>query len=95
MRSVVETPEVMDAADEASSHWPRFDDAWSAIFWVLSRDPTIGEPLTEGGRIRAFVYDGSVAHGMPTIDLVYDVERERIVLKRVRFRHPSASAGTA
>jgi len=33
--------------DDARSEWPRVDDAWSMIEWVLSRDPTVGEPQTE------------------------------------------------
>ena len=49
MREVVESSEVMSAVDDAESMWTRFDDAWSAVTWVLSRDPTVGSPLTEGG----------------------------------------------
>jgi hypothetical protein len=46
MRSVIESADVMAEVDEAKEKWARTDDAWQTVFWVLSRDPTIGEPLT-------------------------------------------------
>jgi len=98
MRDVVESIEVMAEVDEASHRWTRLEDAWSAVQWALSRDPTLGEPLVEGGHIRSFVFVGSYAHDMPTIDVVYvvyEVTQTQIIIERVRFRTASISAGHA
>jgi hypothetical protein len=95
MRDIVESIEVMAEVDEASRRWARLDDAWSALHWALSRDPTLGEPLFEGGHIRSFVYVGSYSHEMPTIDVVYEVTQTQVVIQRVRFREASTSAGHA
>lgn len=95
MRDVVESVEVMQAVDDASTRWARFDDAWSVVPWVLSLDPTAGEPLVEGGHIRSMVFDGSWAHEMPTIDVVYEITETQIVLQRVRFRDAASTAGSA
>ena len=52
MRSVIESAEVMADVDEAKEKWARTEDAWATLFWVLSRDPTIGDPLVERGHLR-------------------------------------------
>jgi len=93
MREVIESVEVMQEVDDASEKWGRFDDAWESVSWVLSRDPTVGHPLVEGGHIRAMVFDGSWAHDMPTIDVVYEITETNIVIQRVRFREATTTAG--
>ena len=95
MLDIIESAEVMAEVDEAARRWSRCHEAWDMLFWVLSRDPTVGQPLTEVGNIRAFVFDGSWAHDMPTIDLVYEITTTRVVLQRVRSRNAQTSAGTA
>ena len=93
MRSVVESIEVMGEVDDCNTRWIRFEDAWSVVHWVLSRDPTVGQPLTEGGQIRSIVFDGSWAHDMPTIDVLYEITETQIIIQRVRFRNATASGG--
>ena len=95
MRTIVESPEVMNAVDDASDQWSRFDDAWSAVTWALAKDPTVGLPLVEGGHFRSLVFEGSWAHDMPTIDLVYEITPTEIVLHRARFRNAISTAGRA
>ena len=74
MRTVREDREAEDALEAACRAWARTQDAWDAIIWVLSRDPTVGTPLSEGGAARSLVYQGSWAHEMPTIQIVYVIE---------------------
>jgi hypothetical protein len=93
--TVIESPDVMVAVDDAKERWARFDDAWSVVPWVLSYDPTVGYPLKEGGSIRSFVFDGSWAHEMPTIDVVYEITLTQVIIQRVRFRNAGTSAGRA
>lgn len=95
MRSVVESAEVMADVDEAKEKWARTPDAWDALFWVLSRDPTVGEPLTEGGHLRALVFDGSWAHEMPTIYVLYEITEDQVIIQRARFSDASTTAGRA
>ena len=70
MRTVREEREVEDELAKAQLIWSRVDDAWEAITWVLARDASVGQPLSEGGTARSLVYDGSWAHDMPTIQIV-------------------------
>jgi plasmid stabilization system protein ParE len=95
MRTVVESVEVMADVDEAKERWARTEDAWATVFWVLSRDPTIGEPLTERGHLRAVVFDGSWAHEMPTIYVLYEITETAIVIQKARFTDAKTSAGRA
>jgi len=62
---------------------------------VLSRDPTVGEPLAEGGHLRAIVFDGSWAHAMPTIYVLYEMSEHEIAIQKVRFGDAKTSAGRA
>ncbi len=95
MRSVIKSAEVMADVDEAKEKWARTEDAWSTVFWVLSRDPTVGEPLTERGHLRSIVFDGSWAHEMPTIYVLYEITENEIVLQKARFTDAKTSAGRA
>jgi hypothetical protein len=81
--------------DDARRKWERVDDAWNTIEWALARDPTIGTPLSESGLARSLVVDGSWAHDMPTIQIVYIFEEPYVTIKSVRFSDPAHSAGNA
>ena len=95
MRSVVESVAVMAAVDDACEKWHRADVVWSTITWVLSHDPTAGEPLTEGGSIRALVYDGSYAHEMPTVYVLYEITETKIDIVEATFTDAHVSSGRA
>lgn len=81
--------------EDAKHEWPRLEDAWIMIEWVLARDPTKGLPLSESGLARSFVFDGSWAHDMPTIQILYVFEEPYVTIKSVRISHPTHSAGQA
>lgn len=80
MRSVREAPSAQDAIDDAREKWPRVDEAWEAIFWVLARDPTVGVPLTEFGQLRAFTFEGRFIYEIPTIVVIYEFDQEVITI---------------
>ena len=88
MRSVVESPEAQDAADEAFEVWARAEEAWDAIKWALARDPTVGEPLAEGGSVRVLTFEGAFAYDMPTIVVLYEYDEQRVVIKAAKFEVP-------
>ena len=87
---------IVDAdLEDARRRWERVDDAWDMIEWVLARDPTKGEPLTENGSARSFVFTGSIAHGMPNIQVIYVDESPYVTIRAVRFSNPTFTAGSA
>jgi hypothetical protein len=95
MRTVRQDLSVDPDLEDACLRWVRTQDAWDMIVWVLARDPTAGEPTTEGGSARSLVFDGSWAHDMPTIQILYVIEGPYVTIKAAAFRDPSTSAGTA
>ena len=95
MRSIRTENEVDGDIEDAKREWTRLDDAWEMIEWVLMRDPTVGVPQTESGKARSFVFDGSVAHEMPTIQILYIFDDQFITIMKVKFSNPMQSAGTA
>ena len=95
MRSVVESAEVMADVDDAKERWARIEDAWAALFWVLARDPTVGEPLSERGHLRSIVFDGSWAHEMPSIQVLYEITETQVIIQKARFSDARANAGRA
>lgn len=95
MLTVRQETSVDDDLDDACLRWSRTQDAWDMIVWVLSHDATAGEPVSEGGLARSFVFDGSWAHDMPTIQILYIVEEPYVTIQAAAFRDPTASGGTA
>lgn len=91
MRTVVEDDAVRRALDAAVDEWPRIEDAWNAVTWAISRDHTIGDPVTESGLIRAFVFEGAISIGMPTIRVLYVVEPELITVASIFIVRPRFS----
>ncbi len=95
MRTVREDPAVDIALDEACSKWSRAQEAWDVVIWVLAHDPTRGEPLTESGQARSLVYEGSWAHDMPTIAVLYAIDEHYVTIQRARFTDARTTAGRA
>ena len=85
----------MAQVDAACQQWSRAEDAWAAVTWVLAHDPSVGLPLVEGGQLRALVYDGSFAHEMPAIYVLYEIADQEIVVREAHFRDAGTTAGTA
>ena len=95
MRTIRLDSAVENELYDARHKWERLDDAWGMIEWVLARDPTKGEPISESGLARSFVFAGSIAHDMPDIQLIYVFEEPYVTIRSVQFRHPTDSAGRA
>ncbi len=94
MRTVRQDLVVDDALEDACLRWSRAEDAWDMINWVLAHDPTAGDPVKEGSLARSFVFDGSWAHDMPTIQILYVIEEPYVTIKSAVFRDPGRSAGS-
>ena len=85
MLGVREQPAAQASADAAFEEWTRAEEAWDAIKWALARDPTVGEPLTEGGHLRALTFEGATAYDMPTIVVLYDFDTEFVTIHSASF----------
>jgi hypothetical protein len=85
VRGVVESSRASRAVDDAKLRWPRADDAWEAVTWVLARDPEIGMPLRESGTSRAFTLDGAKSIGLPTVTVVYEFDPSTVVIHDALF----------
>jgi hypothetical protein len=96
VRSVIEDSRVSRAIDDAKDRWPRAEDAWEAISWVIARDPEIGRALTESGNIRSFTFEGAKSIGMPTVTVLYEIQHLAIVVHDALFQEPAfTQAGRA
>jgi hypothetical protein len=96
MLTIREEPDVQSAVDDACERWERAAEAWDTVTWVLARDPAAGVPLCEGGKSRALTVEGARAIKMPTIIVLYEVQRGLIIIHKARFEEAQAlQAGTA
>ena len=86
MYGIIEDSRVSRAVDDASLRWPRANDAWEAITWVIARDPLIGVAVTESGKVRSFTFDGAKSIGLPTVTVLYEIEPTVIVVRDAVFR---------
>ena len=86
MRTVVEQPRVSRALDDAKDRWPRAQDTWDTVLWVLARDAEgAGLSLTESGATRSFTLEGARSIGLPTVTVVYEIGRLEVVVHDALF----------
>mgnify|MGYP000421308519 CR=1 FL=1 len=90
MLTIVEQPTAKEALDNARDRWQRVDDAWEAITWALSRDPTFGDPITESGKTRLAVFQGARSISMPTIEVIYETQEPYIIIHEATFSEAKA-----
>lgn len=96
MRDVFEDSSVSAEVDQAKDRWKRAEDAWDALVWTISREPELGQPLTESGSTRALTLEGARSIDLPTVTAVYDVEEARVTITDVKFEDAAyGQAGTA
>lgn len=96
MRTIREEPAAQRAVDAACERWTAADEAWSVVTWVIARDPTVGQPLREGGKARSFTVQGARSVDMPTVTVLYEIEPNEIVIHSAVFEEADAShAGRA
>jgi hypothetical protein len=85
VRDVREEERAKRAVDHAADCWPRANDAWEAITWVVAHDPAAGTPETESGNIRSLVLDGARSIGLPTVTIIYEVTEHVILVHDAIF----------
>jgi hypothetical protein len=82
---LIEEDAARRAFDDACLKWEGASVAWEATTWVVLRDPTVGRPVTESGKTRAFTYEGASSIKQPTVTLLYEIRSGEIVVQDARF----------
>jgi hypothetical protein len=90
-RTVILEPVAQHAVDSACDEWEDAERAWMAIEWALARDAHVGVPLTEVGNVRGLLYDGARSIGQPDVEVIYEIQRDAIIVRSAVFRNPKAS----
>jgi plasmid stabilization system protein ParE len=85
VRNVIEEERVRRAVDDALTRWPRAEDAWEAVTWVVARDPRAGTAETESGNTRSFTFEGARSIGMPSVTIIYEITEWAIIIHDALF----------
>ena len=87
---IIEEPNVTLLINQARTNYPRFDDTWEGIMWLLAYGGhKMGSPTELGGvGHRIYVDNGDAVAGFPRILIVYKVTVEAFVIKILRVSDP-------
>ncbi|MEM7423221.1 MAG: hypothetical protein AAF334_05820 [Pseudomonadota bacterium] len=85
-RTIIEQDAARLALNEAETKWPRADDIWGEIVFILAHDPEAGKPATESGKTRAFTQQGARSLGKPDAVVLYQDADPYIIVHSVRFQ---------
>lgn len=83
---IVEEAAAQRAFDAACDKWDGADDAWQAATWVILHDKAVGVPLNSSGSIRFAVFEGARSKELPTIEITYEIDGDRIIIHQALFR---------
>lgn len=90
MRTVVLDTVARDAVDSACKKWVAAERAWDAIEWCMARDPLVGVPLVESGKVRGFQYDGARSIHQPDVSVIYEMTDDEIIVRSAVFTDAKA-----
>jgi hypothetical protein len=85
-RGVFESPDVSAVIEEARSRWPRFDDAYAGLQWLLARQAlTLGVWQVVGETMyRLYRQAGKKQASTPDIAIVYTVDENNVTIIAMR-----------
>ena len=68
--------------DSACAQYPRFDDAWEALKWLLSRSANqVGRaPKSGNPNLRLYVQSGDVIANLPAIWVLYEIGQDDVTI---------------
>ena len=95
MRTVRQDIPVDDDFEDACLRWSRTQEAWDMIFWVLARDPTAGDPVSERWPCKIVRVRRVMGPRHADYSSIYVIEEPYVTIKSAAFRDPVRSAGTA
>jgi hypothetical protein len=92
LREIIQEQAVSDAFDEARVTWPRLDEAWAALEWLLARRaPDLGHFRdVDGTTFRLYKQAGDDLAKTPDITIVYSCTDDDVTIYDVRFAEPPA-----
>ena len=90
LRTIVEQPAVQKAADKYSAKFPRFDEAWEALKWLLARSGnTLGIWQNVGAtQYRVYVQASDELALTPEIWVVFTCSDDEVVIHGLEAREP-------
>jgi hypothetical protein len=81
LRTIVEEAAAHEAADLFSKQFPRFNQAWEGLKWLLARHPTVGyKNNVNGTTYYLHVVAGDELAGTPQIAVVYTFDENQVVI---------------
>lgn len=85
MRSIVLDNAAREASDRFEDEFARFDEAWKALEWLLSRNPDQGVSKIVGSN-RYFLYkqDSDVYALTPVITVLYTFDENSVFIHSIR-----------
>jgi hypothetical protein len=86
LRTIVLEPAAQEAADSFCEEFPRFEEAWDALQWLLARHPRqVGSRKAVNGReYWACVRAPDEIAGTPQIAVVYSFDNDEVVIYDVK-----------
>lgn len=86
LRTIVESDAAQAAIDAGCATYPRLDESWEALKWLLARSAgTIGRPPRTGDpRLRLYVQDGDRVANVPAIWIVFRLEDDQVEIIALR-----------
>ena len=86
--TIVLQPEAQKTVDSAASKFGRFDDAYSALEWLLARKPDIGYKREDdnGAEWYVHVQAGDPVAAIPEIWVLYQRESHQVVIHAIEAR---------
>ena len=74
------------AVDAARDKFPRFDDAWNGLNWLLARRPeSMGVAPSVGNGLRLYVQDGDRLAGAPQVWIMFRLDGDSVEILAVNF----------
>jgi hypothetical protein len=85
LRTIIEELEAQHAAEVYSGDFPRFDEAWEALKWLLCRTPGLGFSKEEDG-VEFYLYASAADElaSTPVIWVVYSFTDHEVTIYDLR-----------
>ena len=90
MRGVRHEAEADAALRIALERWERADEVWDAALWNIAREPTVGVPVTESGRVRSLTIQGARSIGWPTLTVLYEFDDQMVIVHGALIKEAGA-----
>lgn len=87
LRTIIEAQAATEAIDAGCAEYPRLEEAWEALKWLLARSAAkIGRaPRSGDPRLRLYVQSGDGLANVPAIWIVYVLEDESVEIVALRL----------